>query len=685
MDTISNIILNDTDFNYILEKDYLTELERSVLSNDLDKIKFLISRGETIYSFNKLCNGYLDRKYKINHTKCIKNICYKTALYYAFFINHNITRYIFNFVNNQIEFSCGCELLNHFFESYNSNSYQFSFKSNFLSEHFKSFNLDNYCDVNIDMLTFECLFKKINLSINSDYLPKLSNIYNTNIKIINLLLNQQAYELYKYYLLNNNDIFNKLNIIYDDSLIDINYYNLNENKNILMLTLINNDDDKIISRLLEKGCDIPNNINNILKDCLNLCHYKSVKLLLRRINNEQLYNPYCLFTEILQNSKIIDEEKIEMMKIIEEKQNVSITNKLLIDILKSTISLKCLTLLVNNNSFSENIDQSVITFCIQIKKSHELDLLLKFGRKLLINGEDLHQIPLFIYLRETKIDDDESLNILNTILRFEPKLDIFNELNESPLIVATKNNRKETVSLLINRGSNPFLRDNHNDNCLHIAIKNNYELLTELLCTYKSQGIYLVNEPTIDMKSCLTLTLECNNPFIYFKYLVSVDGINLNYCDADNKSVIYYIISSNINNDLKINICKILFEKNINIKEILETDKNLLSNCIAGDQYVIIEMLINKLIQQKDILIDDQDIISAIRNNKINNYHLKNIYSPAISYLRQNIFKIKKEKLILNDELVMLRKKMFVYILFMIWFLVLGFIEKYMSKKYYYV
>lgn len=720
MDNSSNIFFNDEDFNYILDKDYLTELERSVLGNDYDKLKLLISRGDTIFSQKKLCNGYLERKYKVPHSKCLKNICYKTAVYYAYLINHNILRYIYvilkhenntkymDLINEFNSGSCGCELQNTFFISYNSNYLNHINQSKLLLDYINGHKLDNDCDtidmcknsnINIDILTLHCLFNNENLNgdTNSvDIMPKLGYIYDTNIKIINLLLNQQSYEIYKYYLVNKQDLYNHLDNMYLDSYVDINYINLSENKNILTLSLLNFDDDKIITKLLEKKCIIPKNINLILKECLDNGFHKTVKLLLKKIQNDHLYNPICLYTEILQNNKINDEEKLEMMKIIEDKQNVFVSNKLLIEIIKSSISFKCLTLLLHNNSFNTNIDQGVITFCIQIKKYLELDLLLKYGRTSLINGEDLHQIPLFIYLKETKDDDVDSLNILNTILRFEPKLDIFNALNESPLIIATKNNRKETALLLLSRGANPFLRDNNNENCLHISIKHNYDSLSELLCKYKSEGIYLVNEPTDDMKSCIFLSINTNNPLKYFNYLISVEGINLNYCDKYSKNILSYIISNNIiDNSIKISMIKLLLDKNINLKDIFDVDKTILSSCIEKDLYIIVEMIINKLIENKEIIVNDTDILSAIKNNKINNQHLKNIYSPAISYLRQNIFRIKREscenlnleksrsdsKSTESEEIVMIRKKITVHILFMILFLVLGLVEKNLSKK----
>ena len=70
--------ISESDFNIILEKDYLSELERSVISNDYNKILLLLAKGSNIYILNKnnLCNGYLFRKYRQEH-KCIKNICFK--------------------------------------------------------------------------------------------------------------------------------------------------------------------------------------------------------------------------------------------------------------------------------------------------------------------------------------------------------------------------------------------------------------------------------------------------------------------------------------------------------------------------------------------------------------------------------------------------------------------------------
>lgn len=707
MDNHLNIILSEEDFNLILEKDYLTELERSVLNNDLEKIKLLISRGETIYSTTKLCNGYLDRKYKNPHSKCLKNICCKTALYYAFIINYYILKHIYHYfkkykenfsesnkiINELEECSCGCECSYTFNLYYTSSSFIFFNLSKKIPEiisHILNQDQSNKPDnkfqsFNFNIKNMECLHNKTSANDNELSLISMYEKYEINNKIINILLNQQSFEIYKFYLLNNLDIYHQIDNIYKDSETNINYVNPHDNKTILTLTLLFIDNDKLINMLLEKGANIPENINSIIKDCLDLGFYKSVKILIRKIKVEHLYLPFCLFREILQNNKIHEEEKLEMMKIIEERQNVNLTNKLLVDILKSQISLKCFNIIINNNKFCDTIDQSVISYCIQIKKFMELDLLLKNGRQSLINGEDLHQIPLFIYLKETFSDDSENLNILNTLLRFNPKLDILNALNESPLIIATKNNRKDSVLLLLNRGANPFLRDNNFDNCLHIAIKNNYHELVEILCKYKSEGVYLVNEPTNDMFSCLTLCLNSKEPIKYFKYLINTEGINLNYIDSNNKNILFYIIAhKELTDEIKNNLTILLLEKNINLREICNNDKNILLMCIEKDLFQIVKLIINKLIECKEIIIDDDDIISALKNNKINNHHLKNIYSPAISYLRQNMFKLKLNNNQLNkndskitlQDMINIKNNIYITILFMLIFLVLGLLEK---------
>lgn len=634
--------LNDDDFDNILNINYITELEKSVLNNDYERIKTLLLEGETIYNKNKLCNSYLNKKYKLFHTNCIKKICYKTALYYAFLINYNILKYLYdNFKTNDkynhlVEyinsFTCGCEYINQHHDFYDSTFF------NFKNIYHKIANLDienGLFSNDIDIINIDCLFNNRTTIYN---LYQVFHLYKINSKIILLLLNQQYYEYYKYHLYNTSNIdiiIQNINYFKDDTLADINYINTHDNKNIFTLTILHGDNDNIINILLNNNCEIPNDINHILKECLKLGHYNTLKLLLTKVKIDNLCLPNCLFTLILQDEKIDDENKLDMLKIIEDRKNMNITDKLLIEILKVSVSRKCLNIISNNPSFSNNIDQNVITFAIESKKYDELDLLLKYGNKQLINGQDDEQIPLFVYLKETDSDDNESLNILKVLLRYEPNLNVIQN-NETPLIMATKKNRIDSVILLLNRGANSFLRDNNNENCLHIAIKNNYIDLVKLLSKQKSEGIYLVNEPSYDMKSCLNLILEYNHSIELFKYLVSIEGINLNYLDFNNKNIIYNIImNENMIERRKNLLIALLLEKNINIKDMC-SDKNVLNYCIKNNYFYILENIINKLIEIREINIIESDIITAIKNNKIDNVHLQNVYFPAISFLRQN-------------------------------------------------
>ncbi|ARF09297.1 ankyrin repeat protein [Catovirus CTV1] len=679
------IFITDADQNIILEKDYLTELERTVLLNDLEKLNLLISRGETIYLENKICNGYLERKYKLCQHKCLKHICHKTALYYAFLVNFNILKQIYHFFKKDsdkyndiikyIENSlCGCDL------TYSFQNYYSSSHFNLINISKKIIELMNIPEISTknyvtNITGVECLYKINNIC---DDIDDIYHKYQINTKILKILLNQQYFEIFRYHLMNSSSENNSHNIvheIYNDTMSNINYVNPHNNKTILTLTLSHIDNDNLVDILIEKGCIIPDNVNTVLKECLDLGFYKSVKTLIKKISSEQLFNPFCLFREILLNTKIIDFEKLEMIKIIEDKQNIKINDKLIFDILKSSISFKCLTLLLNNPNLHDAIDQNVITYCIQLKKHMELDLLLKYGRHNLVNGEDIHQIPIFVFFRETLSDNVDNLNILGTLLRFNPKLDILNTSNESPLIISTKQNRIESTQLLLSRGANPFLRDSNHDNCLHIAINNNYDQLVEVLSKYKSEGVYLVNEPTKQMTSCLTICLKSKNVSKYYKYLLHSEGINLNYIDSESKNVVYHVVSNKeLSESIKEQLITMLLDKNINLKEICNNDRNILLTCIERDFFNIVRLIINKLVELKEITIDDIDIISALKNNKIKNHHLKNMYSPAISYLRQNMYKLTSKNVYVKN--INIKNVLCVTYIFMIMFLILGIIEK---------
>ena len=97
-------ILTKITNNIIPHNNFLSDLDRAVLNNDDDKIKYLLKLGNAIYkqeltSNKSLCCNSLNKFIK-NHNECINMICFKTSLYYAFIYNNYLTTNIFKFLLN---------------------------------------------------------------------------------------------------------------------------------------------------------------------------------------------------------------------------------------------------------------------------------------------------------------------------------------------------------------------------------------------------------------------------------------------------------------------------------------------------------------------------------------------------------------------------------------------------------
>ena len=90
------------DNNIIPNISFLSELDRAVLSNDKDKVIYLLTNGHTLFNLkdSRLCNNILNKHIK-NHT-CISFVCFKTSLYYAFVYNFILVIKIYKILNDII-------------------------------------------------------------------------------------------------------------------------------------------------------------------------------------------------------------------------------------------------------------------------------------------------------------------------------------------------------------------------------------------------------------------------------------------------------------------------------------------------------------------------------------------------------------------------------------------------------
>lgn len=719
--------LTEQDFEIIPVRDYLTELDRAVLNNDYDKIIDLISRGSTIYIKDKLCGGYLNRKQKTQHKTCIKNICNKTSVYYAFYINYCIYRHIvYNLKELEtrniikmpnIEYECCCTSPYKYYNKYDSTYYNYvSIKKTFiiLSEIMGTINTNQIIrDKNIklidNLLNFLCIYDKPQLSkLDTNILYRntiiLKENYETSTKIISLLLNQQCYEIYKYYLTTKwPDMTGRIDEIYTDVMYDINYVNQCDKKDILLLTLMNGDNDGIVNKLLTKGSRIPSNVNTVLNELLEQEYFKTVTYLLTKIDVQTILSPQNTTHNIINNIKMNITDKINMLDILNNRNALELTSQMIMNVMNNSTSYDILLAISKNSEFNKYIDQSCIMYAIKAIKYNELDILLKHGRKSLIDGEDITNVPIMHYLKTTNKDTSDAINLLQVLLRYDPNLNITDTTGLSPLLISVKDNRKNTVELMVARGADPFYKDPYGSNAIHNAIKDNYYEIIQILAPCKKNGQYLINEIDKYMKSPLILSLDCNDPELAMSIIIKIDGINLDYYDSNGMSILNHIIDSPKLTDVtKYHLINMLITRDINLLEANKIDsKPIVVKAVENNLFHVVVLIMNKLISKGEIQVGDTDIIKSIKNNTLTNIITKdttrpNFYSLVVLYLKQNIHKLNslpiKHKVITNQQLTLIesiktihdpervKKHAFIKLLFMMMLLVLGMIEK-TSKK----
>jgi hypothetical protein len=74
---------------------YMSELQRAVLSNDIDKVSSLLKNGHRIYQNDMLCNSFYRTFYFYHPKECQSSICFRTSMYYALWLNVVLSSLLF--------------------------------------------------------------------------------------------------------------------------------------------------------------------------------------------------------------------------------------------------------------------------------------------------------------------------------------------------------------------------------------------------------------------------------------------------------------------------------------------------------------------------------------------------------------------------------------------------------------
>lgn len=243
-----------------------------VIDNNFDKVKNNIRDGETIYASEYLCTkvcskicAYSDNAK--NHNTC-KTDCYKTAVYYCILTNARIYRTIYKCIskqkNNELEnylstIDCVLFDIQEYCKGYQETYMNFKEINNVIGRLLKTIkskckNIQlepiKKCIIHKNEIKNEINDKTCENNIIFNNFAELIEYYKSNIKIFELLINQQAYELIQYMCINKLNSFENI-YVHDSKYVTINYFNEHNNMTILMNIIHNNIDIDIIKLLID--------------------------------------------------------------------------------------------------------------------------------------------------------------------------------------------------------------------------------------------------------------------------------------------------------------------------------------------------------------------------------------------------------------------------------------------------
>lgn len=682
----------------------LSELDKAVVSNNIELVKKLIQEGNTIYKSNKLCNGNFEKKGMQHPKDCCKNVCYKSCLWYGLYNNcksvNTIIMLLLKLQELIPDFRTSCECCKNV--NNNGNNIKIVLKNfgkipcdcqqkkSFCKGYNKSFlNYKNIYD----------LFKNYLNAIKTD----LNNI-------TNLIYKNHTYGFLEFGDKSHNDIIFESFYLCPHAKIfsfDLIYCPKDQQqKNI--------DDAKKIIIHLNKLIDyyfINCSINEILFDQQA---YELYNWIIKNVDNEEL---------IISNIKQIYYDNIDIKykfngidiltltlqhkdypNVIEHicKYYESINNNLFVYAIKKKYYKSAIILLnyvdniININDEYVNNDSSL--FMSIINNDMNVIIKLEFVKKLIDKGIDISiDKPLdfifdleyanrllniillnktivnmicdkhvqwciinkkieilelllnhyksnfdFIqtYITSTNKDDDNSVNILKILVKFG----YINNMNNMILLYLTQYGRLNSLSILIDNDADVNVVDNNGNTILVYAIKYNHYNIIKKFMIFDN----MINKQNNDMLTPIMISLSSNDPIKILK-LFNIDKINFDIIDKYGWTFQRHVLESSLSEDKKIELLNVIIHK-INFEKINNRNTEpLLIIAIKKNLFEIAILIICRLYESGVINITYGDIIS-FRNKNFDIYFETtdktcNFYNLIVDVIKQSY-----QKQISNNE-----------------------------------
>lgn len=675
-----DLLYNIEDFSDSKKISYknLSLIEKAILDDDINLIIILLDKGETNYRDDILCNGYYVKTFKAHPVKCHGFVCFRSLTYLSLWKNlyyySKIFGLIVDIVNNEIHVESDnlkqiyevvintncCEVLtySHFYD-HSSVNYKkiFDVLSGNLPQLIefleKMYSEDKYELTNTeDVLLIECyknsFFKKNDYKL-STLVGKLKyywNKYLSSNTIVKLLFSQQAYEYYKYILLNKvYQLEQTFEEIVSNPYVDVNHICFKDGKydNIYSLTTTQPTKNEMISKLKSHDAKLPETVTII--DVISNCHIQMTKEIIKNSGPEFLGSMENLLRLVLTADNMMSTDKIEIFEILMLKNLFDNLGGLVQLCLYDIRSHGLIEKLSEKRHLILKATMNDVLLAIKLLKHKELDILLSQQQKLVDEKYEGYQ-PLIHYFNFTKSDGIEEILTLKTLLKYKCDLDIFDSHGDTPLIHSIKCSRNDSFNLLFKAGADPFIYDSDGYNSFHRAIMNDNLTIVNYLKKCKDEKNNIINISTNHTKiHPIIFAINSNNPVFITQTLLAEDSFDCNYLYEGN-SVLHYLIKTGINIKTKNILFKNCICKNFDLLEQCKIDmKPLVVKAVEFDLYEIVIMIMDKLLEKEEIKFEGYDNLKDInkilmdsvqRNVIVKNQTSANFYSLVMMYLKTN-------------------------------------------------
>ena len=400
-------------------------------------------------------------------------------------------------------------------------------------------------------------------------------------------------------------IISIINNLYKDKIVtDINYLNLFSKKSIIDITSEEADLNRVGEYIFSLGGEVQN--INILNTAIKKHFYNLGYVIYKHSPYEHKIEPVngkSIFY-IIMHENICHNLRIAYIKDIISAGIDLIPDEPIVTALELCNSYDYLEILVNDSRIINSISPKHTDFAIIKRKADALTHLFKHGAN--PNGDSMDHIPLITYI--DTLDDDEgniSLEILSSILSFNPNLNIKDKFGYTSLHLAARYGRIRTLENLLNAGADPFIVHlNTGETPLVTAIEyDQFDIVNRLVLAEKDneQLVNVINSNNISPLMLATLT---RNPIKIIRQLEINNKLDYEYYDNFGRNILSFIIETkDLTKEMKYAIFDILAPK-MQLENTNKLDRTpIIIKALDEGLYDIVKLIIIWLYEKNNIII----------------------------------------------------------------------------------